>query len=570
MRLYLKDADGSEITDLTFHTVRKLLGTGGTMFATKRNRSLANLNNQLRNYMERVEVRKNDGSTVIWEGVLSDVTAKYNRILFFGEEILRTLDKIQCDYNGLIAQGVVTGVGANYIDDAKKTWAAAIIGKFAMFSNLSSDRTEEVIWPNSDTDFYHDGSADDPADTETGTYADIAIGGFDDFMEIYDDDNQGLDYYGIEVSWTVPNQATSRRITIELNMQFPMWLAYTTTPKIEIYDFNGSVWKVADDSDITGLGRLGSSEADAAFRSSWYHVIEIDSNIDHFFDGSNKCKIRIYCGQCSAIYRPEKVKLYLAKLINDYSADFSAQNVAYEIDAVSGSRLTFTGQTPESDGIQVGDGYRVGESLDGILDEIWRNAMIHWVNIDFDATTQIECENYKNHPIGTLIRDYAERLDREVWQAIGWDIKCKSSYTSTGINLDETSFQPGISYQVDGSQQVAKVGVQSMNVYYTTPISTLKYFTMSSLGIGWWRFGTVSIGYIASTPLKAHFKNPRYVFAGRLDLDDGTNYSALDIGKTVNIDIDTSTIVVTNGLVIDLSYVQNKGENLLADIMVLS
>jgi hypothetical protein len=581
MRLYLKDK-GTEITGVHFDTVRKVLKTGGSLECYIRDTGLDNIAANFSNTLERVEVRKDDGSTVIWEGAINRCTQHSQPMWHFrmkGREILHFLDRTPCNFNSIKASGVVTSLSGAQIDDSEASFTSAVNGKPTFFSGASGGETSEMVFPHANSTWFNDPAADDPAEVETkqgnGDETDISAGGDTRYWIIYDTSNRGKDYYGIDLHFEVANNATSAWVEIKFVCRFEfksLYVSEANSPVIQIYDVTNTSWEDDDTlnaGNIVGLGRTAHYQTAWDAHAPIYRgVITITDNTSRYFDGSDFLKIRILCGDASgAGHTKDQVRVDSAILTNVYSGEFRiAYETTYIVDAYDTDTLLFTGQTPDADGVDIGSSYSVGDYLHTNMTSIWSYSQINWVDLDFDTTTIGEANDYRGQFVGHVLSDYAERLDREVWQAIGWAIKCKSSYTDTALNLTENNFLDW-SHSMTSDETFGSVTLHGGGSYNNISWRGGTYFTPEGKFYIDTRWAEAAMGGVVADNYESKYSTSKQIFIGTIDLDDGTDYSALDIGKTIDI-ILHSKITISAGLITELSYNQNAGENLQCNIVV--
>ena len=146
MRLYKKDGDQTEWTGIIFNIVKHDIGIGGVLGFTYRDPIMANILTVKTFLNQRVEVRKDDGSTVVREGVIQ--TANYmselSGWLVTGITPLRLTSTVICWYNGLLADGVVTAIDDDdtppVITDANQTFNVNISPGTFKFQYLRPER----------------------------------------------------------------------------------------------------------------------------------------------------------------------------------------------------------------------------------------------------------------------------------------------------------------------------------------------------------------------------------------------------------------------------------------------
>jgi len=569
MRLYLKDGSGEEWTGIVFSVVNNNIKIGGKVAFTYRDPLMTNIETVKKYINQRVEVRKNDGTTVLWEGVIT--TALYssaNKKWFVnGSTPGRMIDEIGCDYNGLLASGVVTAIDSDdtppTITDINQTFTG-LINSYVIFTDLETPTTE-VIYPNSNSTFVDGGVA---AETTDGTYA--ALDDATTSMYINDTNDRGLDYYGIEMEYTVTNEDESVGFVVNLYMEFEPRSDYSQDgsdcPLIEIYDFNAAGWKVADVAGITGLGRNtgGWNEWGAKINTKQIRFIRVTSDMANYFDGSHKCKVRVMCGETGDA--SDTVRIYQSSLVNSFSAGFAGGS--YQIDAIDGSSLTFTGQTPHTDGIRAGDSFKVGDLLQVVAANIWREGHINWTALSMDTSSLIDATDLRGSYVGSVIKRYAEIEGWHCWDAIGWTYRVGVPAGSTSLSLTEANFID-FDFGADGSRTTAKVltGCQS-RVAVAMPSLIKSFISYNDRVMVDDFFPAQGPAIDASSTIVTATENINHPFEGIIDMDDGTDYSALALGQLITITLYTDKHVFTEQKIAGISYKQVGGGNLTCTIKV--
>lgn len=584
MRLFLKES-GTEITGVKFNSVRKVMTTGGSFDCQIRDATLGSVRSNFSNNMERVEVRKNDGSTVIWEGIIDKLSQRSQPSWEFqisGKEGLYFLDKIPCNYSSIKRAGVVTGLAGAVIADANAAFSNLLLTKPCYFSGDHEGETSEIILPDAASDFVHNGG-DNPADTETKTSAgdesDLIDAGWSRYWEISDTSNRGKDFYGIGLDFDVTNSATAQRLVINFVCEFEPASMYTTaanSPVIEIWDQTNTSWEDDDTlnaGNIVGVGRTGhySTTTYNTVASKTIGKIEITDNCERYFNGT-VLKMRVMCGTATGTGNTkEKVRVMSGMLTNVYGGNFDiAGSTTYIIDARTSTTLTFTGQTPDSDGVDEGSSYTIGDFFHVNMSNIWRYSQMVWLDLDFDTTTIGEGADYRGMFIGNVLDDFAERLNWNVWQAIGWVIKVYGTYTDTALSLTEDNFLDW-NHTIHNKNTFSTISLWGSGTYQNITWSGGTYYTPEGRFYVDTRYAEAAIAGVAVTGYEGRWapKEGKHVlFTGTIDLDDGNDYSALDIGKTLDIIINTDKLVISTGLIIELSYEQNAGEHLMVNIVV--
>ncbi len=163
MKVYLIDTVPSEteITGVKIGPASKVVNGGGVIQFTKQNFELASID-ELEYLFERIEIRANDGSTVLWEGFITRILVRWSVLTFIAIEALRTLDKVWSRHSSVLVAGTVTGIGADYIDDSNAAFTTALETYQCLFTDIDVP-SEEIVYPDSNTGFYHSGTADNPA-----------------------------------------------------------------------------------------------------------------------------------------------------------------------------------------------------------------------------------------------------------------------------------------------------------------------------------------------------------------------------------------------------------------------
>jgi hypothetical protein len=577
MRFYLKDyhtsggAGPTEITGVTFQQVSRKIWGGGVLQCTVDNFERTALST-LRDYLwERVEVKKNDGSTVLWEGFINRITYNNNKVTFYGIDALRALDKVWAHHTAVLATGSVTSLEtADSIDDTNASFTTALETKPCIFTDVAQPGQEE-IYPNADTDFYHSGTADDPADIETGNWTDLNPGDYGEMKIVEYVDNYEADGYGIDIEFDSSDLATSTHIKIIVQLYMLAGSFYGVAgdrPEFWIYDDNGAAWVNGASGDYTGIGRIPEWGA----KSSWVqHEITVVDNVADYVSAGNEIKIRVTCGDpnnTTPKYAYAWMVVKWAKLINTYEATFDAHEIVYTVDdASSSTRLIFTGQTPQADGIAAGDLYRVGDVLSTILENMWESAAINFVQLDVEASTLVDAGNFWYDYVGSVLRLFAERMNRQVWHEIGWTIKCYSTITDTALDLTEANCKPTYYGDIDGDNIVRCALVSGANneaVNYNTPDYPSPYTTIRNEP----QIMTEETAVAYASELTTLNASPVHNLHLTVDFDDGNNYSAADIGKGIDIDLFSSDISISQGIIKELSYSQNRGEHLMVEMVI--
>ncbi len=579
MRLYLIDQDDTEITDVIFHAVRKQVGGGGALSFNLRDRALANAA-KIKEYLwQRVEVRKNDGTTVLWEGLINSQNFKYNSVDMTGIEALTVLQKVDAAYDGIIARGVVTNAADDYVDDSQANFGTEVNGKPCNFSDVDVPEIE-YAWAHSDTDFNNDHlGGDDPADTETfnpgGNHLDTRPSTrTNDYMMIADT-NLVANGYGIDVVFQFTGHASATKIeaNLELWVISKAFCEGNFRPAVKVYNTITTNYDSVG-AHLDGLGYIDTSFSEIATAVAEQINITITDNFSDYFDVNGKIIFRVYSGDPAG---EAPVDLPFAIVACSYARGkitiqsiFDAENIVYTIDAYTSTRLTFTGQTPNADGVANGDLYLVGDFLHNVLDNIWDYAGIRFCTIDFDNSTLNDPSDYRSSFVGGILQTYAEWTNRRLFQKIGWVITCKTSLTATGLSLTESAVetddeQEGWNFRRDGNT-MAKIAfifggginvIKMIAAQYPCPFGKI---------ISDPRIMTLSQAVQFADNIETRAQTPFDLIPFTIDMDSA-DYSAVDVGKTLTLTM-YSTIVFTNALIYSVSYQQNAGEHLFCKLEI--
>ena len=570
MRVYLKDYPShdppTEITGVTINTCTKMIGGGGVlsfMVDDFENASIADLKEYL---WERVEVKTNDEATTLWEGYINSINIDRSVATFSGIEGLRALDKIWAHHSSIIAQGAATAVGADSIDDTNRetVFPATVNGKYAIFTDIDQP-SQETLYP-SWADFYHGVGADDPANIETGAHTDLVPGVIGD-MKILDTDTYVADGYGIRFAFEIPDRAASEKMVIIISLQMLAGTFYQGAaadyPIVELYDDNGAAWLSSDNADTSGVGHMPYSNWISPKRTFIEHTVEITDNLTNYINaGTDQIHLRVTCGDPNATEQKLEycwVVIKWAKCINTFQATFEAYDVIYTIDAYDDDTLTFTGQTPTTDGVGPGDEYLVGDQLHTVMADIWKAAELSHFTLDFDSTTEVDAADYWYSYVGNILNDFASRLGRDVWQKIGWEIECKSATTDTAINLTDANVKRW-TYDINGENMARNVLVRGGNnevIVYCDPTYPTPYTLIKSDS----QLHTEQSAKAYADQLKLNTRVPADYLSITVDYDEA-DYTALDLGKGIDVDLHSGVVTKAQGVIRKLSYNQNAGERL--------
>jgi hypothetical protein len=587
---YLDDsvtpAVGIEIQKVEFMGVDKLIDTGGVAMFRRHDFLNSNLVGNLAPLWQRCEIRKNDGTSVIWEGWIVDIVVDRGWVTYSCLGCLRVLDQVAARYKSSLVEGTVTGIAGAVMTDSTAAFTAALVGKSCKFTDTVAPQRETVD-PGATTAFTGG------ADTEVGTHADLARGTTGK-MYVSDDTADLADTYGIIVDFTLPNFATSNRLEITLVLSLHQRLVpailepderlyyyenESEYPLVSVWDDNGGAYTV-NSADMTGEGRI----------NPWYsttvtHKIIITANVGNYLSGTGLLRIKVTDGDSQAttwLHGTAPLtdpKYYLgikeAYCENTYSTDFLAKDTVYVVDAQTATTLTFTGQNPETAGVAVGDLYTVGDTLDSILTamNVSSGIQARGITMDVDATADCDASDYSFAYYGHVLRSFATQLARRVYQAVGWTIKCKTTYTASGMSLTEADIdvnldESGWTYHEKGTKMIKDCIVSGANIEARSTASS-QYGTPQTKIINEPMVQDQATAQTIADAVMAKNAGPVKGFSCLLDLDAGiTNSDDLDVGKTIDLNLFSGTVTITTGLISMIRYWQVRGGHLMAMITI--
>ena len=581
MRLYLKDSDASEITNVQFLSVVNKMKTGGAVRLSKHDVDMVLIGTMKKLLNQRVEVRKVDGTTVIWEGVITDIDydSSLHQWNFGGPEGLAALNNVNCRYNANLGSGVITTIDDDdtppTITDTNQTFSTGLVGSECIFTNDSAD-VYETQYPTANSVWVDDAPAGGgtAADSTTTVWANMAIGGVND-VRLTDTNTRGNNYYALELEYDFANHGSASECIIILKMKFQPRSEFANDgsdlPEVWLYDDDETTWQTTDGNGVTGLGTCtnwSNVEWGAATNTNIDLKVTIDStDIGGYFDAAGLLKIQVTCG---GPLTTDYIECRIARADLRYSTYYTAEANDYTIDAVSGSDLTFTDQTPYADGIRANDTFRIGQDADTVLGYCWRDGMIDWLNYETDgATGLIECMDLRGSTVGSVLRRYSELLNWEVWQEVGWNIRLGNTYDATGLSLTHADFEH-YTFGVKGREIIRANSMFAVDQWENSFAGVVE--GIQSL---WDYF--ISNNTLQSQATSAQFQETnltrhsslKYHFRGLLDHDAGTDYSAIGLGETMTITLHTDKVVITNGVIDEISWFQQTNGHLHSEIQVI-
>ena len=557
-----------EITSVTKLSCTKSLG-GGVVNVTLRDFELANYSTIKDHIWISAEVLTNDLSRTLWEGFLTRPVFRMNHVNINGISGLKALDKIPANYSAVLAAGEVTAVGADYIDDSTAAFTDDSLTKLCTFTDAAGP-DDETVYPNASSDIYESDRTTgwDPTSTsggtETGGYGSLATS--EDYWQIEGD----KDDFCCILEFTVPNAASCAVWELSIFASFAPVVNYTTMPSIYLWNQNATAWQEwlhDGDTKISWAGDRGPATY------TFTNADMTDTDEDHYFNGTT-FKVAFHAGiYVWGAYTKELLTLFTASLKNTYSTAFTAQETIYTVDGRTATRLTFTGQTPQADGIGPADRYKVGDYLHNNMNEIWDAASLVWIGLDYDDSTSVDATDYQSAYVGDVLRRYARLDDREVWQAIGWNIMIKSSYEDTGIDLTEDHIVTnplfeGWTYDRDGSNIIKDVKVFGGGISYADN-QIPDYASPGGLIHTDNRIATQKSALDMATSLLAEHNSSKDFLRLTIDCDSGiTNIANLDVGKTIDVNLYSGTITISAGLIREVAYNQHRGGPLYASLVI--
>lgn len=401
----------------------------------------------------------------IWNDALTRKLGEYtfarnsfsrHEVNFLGIERGRILQKTPAEYNAILGDGEVTSVSDDAITDDNAEFTADLIGKFVTFTDTEGP-VYEIDYPNSNSDLTESDRATSlSVGTEYGSYAELDGSG--GWLAIEDHNDMCF-----RLEFTVLNAAISTgfKITVSANFQPSGYM--TTDPDLYIYNTFTSEWvKVADFPINISATKM---------RYSFSVTDLVDKTPSHYFTGTT-LKIALHAGVYEGeLHTSEAMSCNLAECENTYSTLFSANNIIYTIDDVpSSTTLTFTGQTPNVDGVAKNDRYKVGDTLKNIILAIWNAAFIDWLDLNMDATSKVDATDWQSSMVLPVLSIYKERLGARLWQSIGYKINISDTFDSTGLTLTEedevTDFKgKGFEWLPDGTNIIQSARVFGAGVF---------------------------------------------------------------------------------------------------------
>ena len=577
VRAFLKDYTAeegapTELAGITFKACSKALYGQGILSFTKRDKALANLATLIGHLWKRIEIKTNNLATVLWEGFITDIDVNFNEVTFTCKEGVGILDGHIARHSSILDHGTVTDLGANYIIDENAAFVEAVVhGKGCFFTDASQPSVDSGIYPNSNSSIYTAPGEDAPAVT-SGTYANAKPDGLSWYWHKTDGQNYAKAANGFELVFTLPHESDTTKIEFFLLIEFLRHDVYTLEaerPVIEVYDDTNTVWRgVANqNADIEGEGYIpGWTGSPVSFE------VKIVGNISNYTDGSDQVKIRVVSGDPYANdpkTQWQMMRIWIAKCTATYDPVFdTAQATAYIIDAVpSATRLNFTGQDPDGDGVGDGDQYRIGDLVHTVMADLFLASEEAHLAQEIEASGEYDATDYYFTYLGAALRSLADRDSRYYWQKIGWTFRCYSTYTATGYTINEANTvenqdNRGWNYNISGKEIYKSVLVAGANNEVFLRNTGAKYPSPLSLIVSDQSMTTETAARKLARELCLKHDAPKERLTCTIDYDAAT-WTALDIGKSISVDLYT---IVFTALIVRMSFFQEAGGNLLVSL----
>lgn len=556
---------GDEITGVIGASCSKALKGEGMFSAKVRDKELATYATYKNKIWTGFEVYKNDLSMKLGEYFCIRPEFRYNSALFQGPEAVRILDHIATNYNGLLATGIVTALADDYIDDNKAAFTDALLTKIILFNDVVAPNIE-TAYPNSDSNHYKtldDNLATPFAETGDETKLDTDTTGPTNYWSFVYESSADNDTFYHKLVFPVVEGAAAVAFSLTLKA-FLEVASSTFEPEIYIYDFTNTVWRLLSEWE---------------FRGQYYTYNFTDADIpagvisDYYSgDATPEFHIKITSGETVTNVEQLRIITSFTELKTTFSTLFAAETTNYIIDSRTGTRLIATGQTPLADGVAVDDTYKVGDYLHTIMQNIFANGYNTSLTLDYDDSTRADAQDYRTDTIGSVLIKYAELEEREYWQQKGWRVQCKSSYESTGITITENHCVVDKDMEKwvitrDGSEMVRHVQVVGNGVFlegfqnptYATPqtfLHTDKRISSAVIASEW------------ATTLLSKYSDVLESITLTVDYDDGNDWTEVDVGKTINVNLFSGTFQLTNALITKVAYADQADGNLQATLTI--
>lgn len=492
-----------------------------------------------------IEVWKNDLSVKLGEYFNPRPRYRRNSYILGGPEAFGVLSQVNCDYNGILAAGEATAIGADTMTDDEAAFTAALIDKICMFTDKLSPSID-IDYPSQDADTDHflviDDSILDPWQ-ETGDNTDLDHS--DDIWYVRSEVDD--DYYLI-LKFAVTNGASATAFDFTLNSFNERW---TTAAEIHIYDFTNTVWRKVSDLECNAIwATYNMSDADipAGVISDYYSG-----------DSPPEFHVKIIAGIVAGSVTTT-TRTSFAQLKTTYSTVFAAEQNNYVIDARTATELTFTGQTPQDDGLEANDRYVVGDFLHNIINHISARVAETNLTLEYDTSTNADAADYRTSTVANILNSFAKMDGRRSWQAIGWTAQSLSSYTSTGLTLTDADLIVNNDMEdwdiIRDGTEMRRHQLVVGNGTFAEGTQTPAYPCPQSFLLSSNLLSSQLAANTRMVSLLADNQSPKDILVCTVDYDnnDDVDFSVLDVGKTINVNLFSGTFTITNGLIISQEF----------------
>lgn len=565
LSIVVKAPPPTEITGVTSLNCSKRMGGNGIISANVRDLALANYSTNKDIIWSGAEVWDNDLTRPLWEGYVVEPVINYNWLMFQGFETLRTLEKVPANYSTILAEGEVTTAADDYIDDVNASFTDDLLTKPCTFTDTAGP-TYEIINPNVSSGWLQSDIATPLVSvSEIGDYTDLANPRVVNWSRWYG--SKAEVNGGLELQFTVTNAGSSTGFEIKIVCRFRNSSVYTDLPLLKIRDDICGSWELVIDPLIAATPI--QYDVNYTFKSE-----DLAHARAHYFDGTT-LKIFLDWGAYPPPVSNEAITAFYAEVKNFYSTLFTAGGVIYTIDARDSDTLTFTGQTPNADGVATDDRYKVGDYIHNNMNNIWAAISIPWLILDFDSSTLFDSSDYNSAYVLDVLNNYAKMSDREVWQAYDYIVKCKSSYDDSGIDLteadvihDNTGNWLNGSFTRNGREIIRSARIFGAGVTYVDtqlpdyPSPRGDIYSDS-------RIATQAQAAVIVANILTENSSPKEILRIMINCNSSiTNIENLDIGKTIDVNLYSGTIAITAGLIREVHYEQTRGGPLYATLEI--
>lgn len=537
---------GDEITPapLTAKCSKKMEGRG--MFsASIHDFELANYATTKLLVWPPIEVWSNDLAVKLGEYFCPKPRYRYNSYLLAGPEALGVLHGVSSGYNGILAQGEATAIGADTLTDSNAAFTAALLAKICMFTDKVSPSIE-VDYPVASSD-HHLVSDDNPLDPLSESGANTDLDTVDGIWSVRADVPDNAFY--LKLVYEVTNGATATAFNYQLNSFNSRWTVGNDA-EIHIYDFTNTQWrKVAD------------LECDNKWVTYYMDESDIPAGvISDYYSGDTppEFHVKILSGVKTGYICDMQTSF--AELKTTYSTLFAAEQNNYTVDIQTATQLDFTDQTPQADGPAAGDRYVIGDLLHNIVPLMSKRAIETNLTLDYGTSTKADAADYRTSMIGDILSSFAKMDNRRYWQQIGWVAQslATGSLVSTGLTLTEADLVVNNDMEKweigrDGTEMRRHqmvVGNGNFAEEFQTPTFPCPLSDLYTSNL----ISSQVIAKAHADSRLARYQGPKDIFECTVDHNNiaGTDYTSIDNGKTININLYSGTFTITNGMIISI------------------